>query len=488
LLYDNEDFQQALNKFSNASWVFHILTYIAVWIVRFFQWILQHVYNIMNKAYLGLSRQMEFHADAIAATVVAPQELINSLLRLDITEQSYHLVLHYYNEKIRLEAGTKNFYPQQALVMKNLASVQHLNLINGLPDVRLEDYLGQQNSKINYEDQWSSHPSLEDRITHLKTFAKGTFETSGQPVRSKIHNISHWEEKATADAFKQVYTQGVQEWISDDRFEQEYQAHQLSYQLPPMFNGYFDWYKPVFVPKEERIFENAQAYASKAPLFDKNLINKAHQHKTLENDLANLEQIKLGYYKVKSFDYEGQKYKAKQAKYIIPELKKKSKILKAELSYFDRHTFFYYWQAQPEVSARAAYLDSYNIYAELDEAFESLFLAHRSMMQHTEFIAQQLPYDTIEHAIKTLEPIEQKFRAAVQHLLELKTKGIIPNSEITVALENYLSKRWAYFLATHYDEAALEVLSRAMDYYPSLLDEIYFQSKKGWLEQIAKVA
>lgn len=122
LLYDNESFQTLAQQWANASGYFAFFVKIAVGIVKGIQWILRQVYTIINLNYMALSREMEFHADAVAASVTGPGPMISSLPRLDFSDNSYNAVLNYYSGKIDSAVKTNNIYPQHYLVMNFLAT------------------------------------------------------------------------------------------------------------------------------------------------------------------------------------------------------------------------------------------------------------------------------------------------------------------------------------------------------------------------------
>jgi Zn-dependent protease with chaperone function len=44
------------------------------------------MYGVINKNYMSLSREMEFHADAVAASVSGSENLITALKKLEISD------------------------------------------------------------------------------------------------------------------------------------------------------------------------------------------------------------------------------------------------------------------------------------------------------------------------------------------------------------------------------------------------------------------
>jgi Zn-dependent protease with chaperone function len=71
MLFDNKDYTAFLQTWGNLHSYLRVFALITVKIAGSIQWILRSMYQIVNKTYMGLSREMEFHADAVAASVSA---------------------------------------------------------------------------------------------------------------------------------------------------------------------------------------------------------------------------------------------------------------------------------------------------------------------------------------------------------------------------------------------------------------------------------
>lgn len=133
MLYNNDSYNSIAQSWGNVNGYFAFFTGIAIKIVLGIQWVLQQVYQVVNLNYYALSRQMEFHADAVAASVTGSQPLITSLLRLDLADHSFNKVLNYYSHKISDSIATKNVYEQQTLVMNFIANKSKVQVHNDLP-------------------------------------------------------------------------------------------------------------------------------------------------------------------------------------------------------------------------------------------------------------------------------------------------------------------------------------------------------------------
>src|SRR5688572_16691866 len=65
MLYENTGYSNTLQGWAKISNWFALFANITVEIVKGIQWVLRQMYATVNKNYMGLSRQMEFHADSV---------------------------------------------------------------------------------------------------------------------------------------------------------------------------------------------------------------------------------------------------------------------------------------------------------------------------------------------------------------------------------------------------------------------------------------
>ena len=100
LLFDNASYEKLVQSWVNVSGFLSVFSIPAIEIIEGFQWLLRLVYNVVNKSYMGLSREMEFHADEIAANITGFEPLKSSLLRMSLADYSFDCVLSFYEGRI----------------------------------------------------------------------------------------------------------------------------------------------------------------------------------------------------------------------------------------------------------------------------------------------------------------------------------------------------------------------------------------------------
>src|SRR5262249_49724011 len=131
------------------------------------QWVLRGVYTIVNKAYMGLSREMEFHADAMAASVAGGNNVISSLSRIQVAAGCYQTALNEAGDRGKGNLGSRNLFANQSTVFRRFGEEHQLPLEQGMPAISYSFVASFSTSRINFKNQWASHPTLEERKRNL---------------------------------------------------------------------------------------------------------------------------------------------------------------------------------------------------------------------------------------------------------------------------------------------------------------------------------
>ncbi len=135
MLYDNAGYGQALQSWGNISGYFAIFANLTVGIVEGIQGILKKMYGYINKNYMSLSQQMEFHADAVAASVAGGNQLITALRRLNVAANCHQKLLETYGAWMNENLKAENMYPSHTALMHRFSADFEIPLDHGLPDI-----------------------------------------------------------------------------------------------------------------------------------------------------------------------------------------------------------------------------------------------------------------------------------------------------------------------------------------------------------------
>ena len=193
LLYENDSYENAVRKWGETHAFFTLFAMAALYITNGIQWVLRKIFSIVNISYYALSREMEFYADEVAANIAGYQPMKNALMRMNLADQSYQLVLDFYGKKITDNFTSKNIFNEQTLVMKILAEKNKIKFINNFPAVTEDDLGKYQKSKLVIVDQWASHPSISERIKALEETKIEKNLDDSLPANTLFRDISKFQ-------------------------------------------------------------------------------------------------------------------------------------------------------------------------------------------------------------------------------------------------------------------------------------------------------
>ena len=479
LVNDNESYENIIQKWAAISNYFAIFVSLAVWLIKGIQWILKKMYALVNKSYMALSREMEFHADAIAAHITGYEPLKNSLLRLDLADYSYNAVLSFYDAKISQNLKSENIYKDHTQVINFIAHHNAIQIENDLPLVSIEEYNRFNNSKLVIKDQWASHPSTEERIKKLEETQITATYTDNAPANLIFKNIEATQQRLSKELFKDVKYEGLVADLSTEAFLDAYREDFLNNSFSKIYKGYYDNKNPVFFDTKE-IHSNGRLINFEE-IFSEEIVEKVYNLVGFENDLAVLKQIADKSLDATTFDYDGQKYNVNDCPQLIEKLTKEIADLNVLISENDVKIFNYFRHLEHGLDTPSLE-DYYNELFEYDKEFESNYKIYLDLNADLEFIAETTPIEVIKTNLLAVEVHEKKLKEAINKLLN----DARFESEITKEIKEnwtlYISKKWTYFGATTYYDKSLEILYLAMNNYAYILSRGYFLLKKRLLD------
>lgn len=479
MLYDNETYEKMIQSLGNVHGLVSIFLVLAVKIVEGIQWILKKMYAVVNKSYMALSREMEFHADEIAASVTGSEPLKTSLLRLKLADYSLNDVISFYEKKIDTNIKTENIYREHAYVMNFLASQNEIPLRHNLPQVPTEEIGRFQKSKLVIKDQWASHPSTEERIARLEKLNSANHEPTGLLANSVFSNIEKFQIEQTEEMFKNVKYASKTSFIPFPEFEKEYFEEFSQNTFSKIYNNYYDEKNPIpFEIEETHIISEIFNLET---LFSDEKTSMVYDQIALKNDIEALKEIAKREVPVKTFDYDGKKYNKKEAYGLLKKLEGEIEKLNAEIRQNDIHIFRFFRKLEGVEIAQPELETLYKKFFEYDIQFDINYKVYEQLSENLHFISKTTPVEEIRNNFRRLEQWEMPLKREIKKMLE----NSLYHSEITPSIkdsfESYLSKEWVYFGKSKYFDSALEVLFEAMNNYVLVLSKGYFLMKKSIL-------
>lgn len=333
MLFKNKDYSSFLQGWANIHSIFAMFASLTASIANGIQWILRRLYGVINKSYMSLSREMEFHADAVAGSVSGTQSPVSALRRLDIAHAAYTVSLRKCDEWLKDNKITKNIYPNHSFVMRRLAGEHNLPLENGLPVITAAFMASNKSSRINYKDQWASHPTTDEREAHLQQWnVNAAVNTESAWVL--FADREQWQERLTAKIYEGVSVPADASAANEEEFEKTMTEEQQQFSYASQYNGFYD-NRQVTVLEPDQLVAATDAGTRFNTLFTPEHAALFKQQKVNENDLAVVKAISEKKIQTKTFDFDGARFRQTDAPEIANRLEAEQKELEEKIMALD---------------------------------------------------------------------------------------------------------------------------------------------------------
>lgn len=485
MLYNNYDYRQTLNRFAEVTYVFRLCAEVASKIIEGIQSVLEEQYENVNERYMALSRQMEYHADTVAASV-SGTALINALYRLDVAQVCYNSLLGYYDMWIKQNKKGSNAYSDLSVLMDDYIRYHNLNVVNGRADVDSNSFVRFGQSRINISNQWASHPDNVSRENHIRSLdlMSQTIHDSPWVLFENAEGLQH---KTTETLYKTVVFSTPPEVISPDQFHSMFQEHKKVYSYHEGYKGYYDArtimpFDPVTISQQP---VNAQHVSE---ILTESNINIRYRVDALSNDIEMLEQIQMRVIKVKTFDFDGKKYQSNDARTILETLKGELEETKKAQSEVDHEVFRLFFKKASHQENDNEAITLYKRMFELADVEERNQEEARSVLNdlyrllHSEVSHEKALAET-ERLIRQVDPIKLKIRIRL-------SDSNMPhaNDEEKGILRSFIEdKQSLFYFKVGYNDKAISLLIEALNIYGKVLSEYVFGVRKKVLDRQMEV-
>lgn len=470
MLYENNSYSSFLSTWGNIHGALALFASITVYIATGIQWILRQMYALVNKRYLSLSREMEFHADAVAASVAGGNNLVSALDRIELAAGCYEEAVNKVNEALPRKQASRNLFVDQLIVMHHTAKTQGLQISHQLPVITSQFIASQHTSRINYKNQWASHPTNKERADKLQELGLDTPLTPArawelfdapQALQEKITN--HIYTTAKIEMADIVLYDGV-------AFEQQYEAAFREWQLPEAYKNFFQGRYPDLIlipsvqPHEAILWESIDTPANR---------ELPDQLKSTEADLQLLEAIADPQTGIKSFDFDGQKYTNQEAAGLATQLRTEAEDLRTRLHALDKRLLTWLMQEN------AAGMPAFQQWDTLNKRFEEAGTKVMNIL-HVFYNQTGLTLEEVEGHISTLRNSHEPALKAVWK--ELIDKNLLTNNaSLHEEISTFLGKQYAYWMDNQFLNEELNTLYKLISDSATWMLQQKFTAFKQWL-------
>jgi Zn-dependent protease with chaperone function len=441
MLYNNKSYTSFLNAWGRLHGILSFFATITVKIAQGIQYILKEMYKVINKSYMGLSREMEFHADAVAASVAGGNNVISGLSRLEIAASCYNTTLNKADELLKENKKLDNIYNNQRTVYNALASQYKLPVKQGLPEVSFDFIKSFSSSRINYKNQWASHPNLDERKAHLDILNINV-EADEFPAWSVVNDPKYLQEQVTEKLYSQVKTESSLQLIDSNAFDEFYKKQTTDYTLPALYKGYYDrrfidikdWDIDELSNQKSSIDFNALFTEDNAQL--QSSVNNNYE------DIETLKAIRDKQIDTKSFDFDGVKYNREDCDAIIQQLEKEIEETQIILKQLDKDAFVLFNNYVANLNA------VYNQFKTTNEKYDSYSLMVNELLEAMQPLYKGgLTVDQVEVTISRVKNVHE--RALKKQINVLMSDGILAKEtdvKIFNDAEAFMQKNYRYYV------------------------------------------
>jgi Zn-dependent protease with chaperone function len=477
LLYDNESYEALIDSWSNSYSVFRITGLINTALIRGMQYTLKKVHVLINKTHMGLSREMEFQADAIAAYVSGSNQFISSLRKLEMAQTCYDELLDYWNGKLKSNQRAKNIYEQHQEVMRNFAKTHHLSLDTaGLPIV--DKHLAVLfNSQVSINDQWSSHPTIYERGCYLDELNIIT-NTVDEPAWLLFTNPEQIQVEATHQLYAQFKDNNL-ELIDGKEFKEMYDADIRAHSYDPYFKGYYDSRKVNVSNLTPTVSATNVTAVAIHNLFNSENCNLPRHINGMQQDI-DLLNFAATNTDIKTFDYKGIKYYNKSAADVSATIALELTKEEQKLRELDQHIYnLFYGLANDE--GKLELKTGYQTLIDFQETAEQATALYGKLMAEMSPVYGTMQFADINDTLAKVYQTEKQLKAQLTQMLNTNEySGCISPEQLTT-VEKYLAEDWKYFDGQVYNNDNLAIFNNAADTYILIINKKQYTLKNDLL-------
>jgi Zn-dependent protease with chaperone function len=457
MLYENKSYTAFLNSWGNISSYLRFFASLSIRIAQGIQWILRGMYKFVNRNYLGLSREMEFHADAVAAGISGNNNLISALSRIEVASSCYATALNNADEWLKEKKFSKNIFNNQRTILLTLASEYQLPVKQGLPDISYQFVRSFSRSRINYHDQWASHPTLEERKIKLELLGHPITPDETSPWMLFQHSES-LQEQLTANLYRSIKVEGPSGLYDAQEFENWYHKKRELFAMPDCYKGFYDDRYPdvkdwdierVSLMESNNEFdeifneENGQVQSS---------VNRNYR------DIETVKAIKEKRINVTGFDFDGVKYPVSDCDLIIAKLETEISTQLDHQRNLDMQAFAYFFKQG--LASKERLIANFRAYQHITQVYDNFVEIVNKVLQTTNpFYSGGLTLEQIKSAVTSLKvTFEPNLKKAYLQLLEEQMITQQSNEALFIRIQAFTDKNYFYLTGNQYNNNELNEL------------------------------
>ena len=327
LLYSDGGWENTVRNSANLHGIIALFAALALYTALGIRWVFQKIYELVNLPYMSLSRDLEFHADAVAVNLTGKEALANALRKIDFTSVAYNSTTEHLDDFFNKDKlSCTNIFKVHNSVTLNLAALNELGIENNMLVITPETMNKFQKSRVYYKDQWATHPTQAEREANIAKYGQSQpYElTSAWTLFSNPEAV---QEKMTKNLYADILATNKDPEIKAadaDELNKRIKEEQDSTRVNPAYNNFY-YNRVVSFDIEAAINEYNATEAEKLKFEEVYAAEHRIKIERLQQNTADkevLEAIKAKNIKTSFFEFDGKRYKRKEAENLINTLNK----------------------------------------------------------------------------------------------------------------------------------------------------------------------
>jgi Zn-dependent protease with chaperone function len=477
MLFNNREYDETVEGFGKVSGVFMFFAELTKVVVGSIQEILTDIYERINESGSSLSRQMEFHADAVAASVSGSAPLIDALYRLELSEFAYQQLLTLYNGWIPENRKAMNAYQHHSYLMKHLAKTFSIDIVNNQVKVSIETQKKFSVRRVAVKDQWASHPSTADRE---KALCKLNFQSV--PIHdsawSLFSNAPQLQSMMTDELYDGVKFNGSPMVLDDNGFQVLFEEMVGRYCHHKDYKGFYDR-RSITVFDPEKVISRRTSTNKLEDILTEKTVGLQSCIDGLIADIRLLQFVGGKSSNVKTFDFDGIKRSTDEAKDLIKLLTVELKEAESALRNADEEIFLLYYQRSAERGnaevAAHGYMNMFNVTKTADQEVKHA----TSMISEASQLLQRRVSEGMALAVSNnMNRKGGEAKRRISDLLSDKQISLFCNDDQRSLLEAFVNDNRKYFFNVGLDREAISLFVMALRTYAEVLLDYSFAQKE----------
>ena len=318
--------------------------------------VLQFGYNRVMIYYGRFSRDKEFQADRIAAMTVGRNVVTSALKRTSLGEMTFGNVINGLHILTQENKVSENIYEDHRYETKRMAETFHFKMEEGLPVVEKNDKLHFIKNRVVVKDLYDSHPTTHERTRHLTALTTIPDKEDKSSCWSLLNNAGQLQQEMTRRFYAAQFIAYDENTVAE---HQEYQkiteSDRENYQHDKIYKGFYSDRKllSIDVKKQDGNIEPFDPTAEFSGVYNVENTLKFRTYDVYNEDLLNLYKILQGEITARLFEFDGEKYRRKDAAEIGNRLSKDIEALEAELQQLEEKAFRFNFAIAGRISEEA---------------------------------------------------------------------------------------------------------------------------------------